>query len=447
MAQGLKPSMTDEALARAATLRAQGQLEQAADVLAAVLRQDEGAHAARYQLSEVEAQLGHLASAERLAREAAAAGGDSYARGLGCLLGQLGKLEEAETWLLRALQHDAQDALAYADLAAVYADQCRLMESMTCLERALSIQPDFPWVKSTQKALLARQAFLNVVRDTYSAFARDRGLNPDPDAMPHSKIEFPSAALASDGEPRFVMSIPSALVVRDLGAAHLFIREVAGQGYESGLRRLLDHLLEPDDVFIDVGAHWGIHSLSAATRFPKDLRVLALEANSENSRRLVSWVELNNLESEIEVIPKAVGDRVGIAHLSLDGSSMGHRIASNGVEVDMTTLDQVLAERDWLRWRRVILKVDVEGHEMEVFSGAQQLFSQCRVAAVVWEKSEFHEAVDQAHRTSTILDFLSVRGFRHYRLEDEDHANSLVALGASDGACNVVSVASAQHAQ
>jgi FkbM family methyltransferase len=436
----LNTSTIDELLARAAEMCANARFDQAANVLADALREDQNLHAVRYQLSQVQAQLGDLVSAERLVREAALAGGDAYARGVGYILGRLGKLQEAETWLLRALRHDARDALAYADLAAVYGDQRQLSQALACLEHALSIQPDFPWASSTRDSILKQQAFLSLVRETYGEFARRQGLDADPDAVSQCEIEFPSAALRADGSPRFLMTIPSSLIVRDLGAAHLFYREVAGQGYEFALRRLLDLLLHSDDVFIDVGAHWGVHSLSAATLLPNELSVIALEANPENSRRLARWVDRNHLGSDIEVIQNAVGDREGIARLRLNGSSMGHRIGADGLEVNMTTLDKVLADRDWLRWRRVVLKVDVEGYELEVFAGAQQLFSKCQVAAVIWEKSEFHEASAQIHRTSKILEFLSVRGFRHYRFEDETRAASLIPLTGTEGPCNVFSV-------
>jgi len=129
----------------AATLCAEGRYEEAHRVLTDALRQDEHAHALRYELGQVEAQLGHLTSAERLAREAVAAGGDAYARGLGNILGRLGKLDEAESWLLRAVEYDAGDASAYAGLAAACADRCRVSEALAYVERALAIQPDFPW--------------------------------------------------------------------------------------------------------------------------------------------------------------------------------------------------------------------------------------------------------------------------------------------------------------
>jgi FkbM family methyltransferase len=433
----------DEVLTRVAEMCAAGHFEESARVLADALRRDGSAHALRYQLSQVKAELGHLSEAEQLARDAASVGGDAYARGLGFILGKLGKLQEAEAWLRRALDRDPHDAWAYATLGAVYGDQRRLSDALTCLERALSIAPDFSWAKSTRKGIQQQQAFLTLVRETYRRFERQAGLDPDLETLRHFDVEFPSAALAPDGTPRFVMSIPSSLIISDLGAALLFYHEVAGQGYECVMRHFLDVQLRSDDVFIDVGAHWGVHSLSAATRLPKQVGVLAIEANPENSARLASWVKRNKLESEIEVIPNAVGDRVGIAHMRINGSSMGHRVTADGVHIDMTTLDQVLADRDWLRWRRILLKVDVEGHEPEVFAGARQLFSKCRVAAVIWEKSEFHEAAVQKRRTSMVFDFLNAHGFRHYRFEDESDANSLAPLMSNEGPCNVFSLATA----
>ena len=79
---------------------------------------------------------------------------------------------------------------------------------------------------------------------------------------------------------------------------------------------------------------------------------------------------------------------------------------------------------------------------MEVFAGAQQLFSKCQVAAVIWEKSEFHEGDDQSRRNSTILGFLNARGFKHYRFENESKGSALIPLTGAEGVCNVVSLIS-----
>ncbi|HEX6002418.1 MAG TPA: hypothetical protein VFZ14_00320, partial [Burkholderiales bacterium] len=113
MAQMQSPT-ADAAVTCAASMCAESRFEEAARVLADALNQNKDAHAVRYELSQIEAQLNHLTSAEQLAREAVSAGGDAYARGLGHILGRLGKLQEAETWLLRALRYEPNDASAYA---------------------------------------------------------------------------------------------------------------------------------------------------------------------------------------------------------------------------------------------------------------------------------------------------------------------------------------------
>ena len=150
---------------------------------------------------------------------------------------------------------------------------------------------------------------------------------------------------------------PASLVLSDLGAAHLFYREIAERGYEFALRRFLDLTLNSDDVFIDVGAHWGVHSLTAATLLPNQVSVLAIEAHPTNSARLHTWVERNRLEADVEVVPIAVGDREGVAQMRVDGSSMGHSLRERGsdigatttIEIGVTTLDRLLSQRAHLR--------------------------------------------------------------------------------------------------
>src|SRR5204862_5134252 len=115
---------------------------------------------------------------------------------------------------------------------------------------------------------------------------------------------------------------------------------------------------------------------------------------------------------------------------------------STSIEVDMTALDRLLADRPRLRWRRFILKIDVEGYELEVLTGASGLFSTQEVAAVIWEKSAFHERTLQDQRDRAILDFLESRGFRHFRMEIQGMDMRLIPLDVKNGVCDVFSLAS-----
>src|SRR6266700_5415811 len=110
--------------------------------------------------------------------------------------------------------------------------------------------------------VLSEEQFLRLVRSTLATFVRGQGLDDLSDA---TEIEIPSASLDAGGRPRFTMRLPASLIVNDLGAANVFYDDVAGRGFEFSLRRFLDVHLLSDDVFLDIGAHWGIHALTAAT--------------------------------------------------------------------------------------------------------------------------------------------------------------------------------------
>ncbi len=293
--------------------------------------------------------------------------------------------------------------------------------------------------------ILSEEGFLRTVRAALIDFARNQGLGGLSDAV---DIEIPSASLDANGHPRFTMSLPAPLIVTDLGAAHVFYDDVAGRGFEFALRRFLDLHLLSDDVFLDVGAHWGVHSLTAATSRPKEVSVLAIEAHPANVAILRRWVERNQLERDVEVISTAVGDRQGTARMWVSGSSMGHSLradrlegGSTAIDVDLTTLDRLLEDRPHLRWRRFILKIDVEGCELEVLAGAERLFSTELVVAVIWEKAMFHERTVQNRRDDAIFDFLDSRGFEHFYMEHESRGGRLLPLEGRDALCNIYSLA------
>jgi len=432
--------MSDDVIRIAANHTAAGRLDEAAATLSAALRHDHRAHAVRYELGLVEAQRGDLAAAEQAVRAAIAAGGNIYARGLGHILAKAGKLDEAELWLKRAVQSNANDAWALANLGALYGDQRKHDQAIAMLQRALSVQPNFPWARAACDRLSGERTFLQSVRSAYREFASRKGLDPDLEAAGDATVEFPSAPVDANGNPRFVMRIPASMILKDLGAAHLFYQEVARRGYEFALRRFLELHVESDDVFIDVGAHWGVHALTCATRWPHAVTVLAIEAHPANCARLREWVHSNGLEADIEIIPKAIGEHEGSAHMRVNASSMGHSLGPDGIEVGMTTLDALLADRDWMRWRRVILKIDVEGYEMEALAGATRLFSTCDVAAVIWEMSEFHEPLERTARQNAVSEFLTARGFEHFQFKDETQGGALVPLIRDELAWNVYSL-------
>ena len=132
-----------------------------------------------------------------------------------------------------------------------------------------------------------------------------------------------------------------------------------------------------DDVVVDVGAHIGRYALKAAT---KASRVIAVEPNPSNFELLARNVRLNGF-SNVVLVHKALSSRPGTRVLRLaarenTGTSSvepdvfaGRGGSAGTLLVESTTLDQLaesfgLTRIDWL-------KVDVEGHEIEVLQGAR----------------------------------------------------------------------------
>ena len=239
-------------------------------------------------------------------------------------------------------------------------------------------------------------------------------------AMPDNNLLIPSALKRSDGTPRFQMRLPKSYT-EDPGLCILVDKEASHAGFEYPYRAFLDAHLRPGDLFVDVGAHFGIYSLSAATAECGDVRVIAIEPEPHNLAALRTWITHNACQDAVQVIPAACGATPGKAALGFL-STMGHttapsRLAELGpgdtrIEVDVVTVDSALANLDGSASERLFLKVDVEGAEADVLAGARATIESGRVAAIIFEKGPVHNAPQEAAALEDTIDRLRRLGYR-----------------------------------
>jgi FkbM family methyltransferase len=251
------------------------------------------------------------------------------------------------------------------------------------------------------------------------------------------------------GSPRFVMPIPRAAIA-DVAVKHIVTREAGYGGYEYPTRAFFDAHLAPGDLFIDVGAHWGIMALTAATRHRGEVKILAVEPAPENVTQLMRAVAHNGLEDCIEIVSAAAGNAAGTAPLVTD-STMGHSLHGISLPglpqgklrltVPVLTLDGLLADRPALATRRAFLKIDVEGLEPQAVAGADALLQSGRVAALVWEYGRAFEHEPARANMAAMIERLGDLGFTLHRFPSHDLGGPLIPFVPGGGACNVICLA------
>lgn len=174
-------------------------------------------------------------------------------------------------------------------------------------------------------------------------------------------------------------------------------RRIWLDGYsEPEFARLLDAYLRPGMTYFDVGAHFGQYVLVAAKRIGPAGSVHAFEPTSETYAQLQANLRLNGF-TWVVANHNAVYDRVTEMELKLcvNGkgafNSLGKPMRPDeevvGTErVPTITLDSYCLGKSIQKID--LLKIDVEGAELNVLRGAEVLLKNGEVTAIVCEFNE-----------------------------------------------------------
>lgn len=155
---------------------------------------------------------------------------------------------------------------------------------------------------------------------------------------------------------------------------------VAATGYwdRPNVELLTGHIT-PDTVALDIGASLGLWTLPLARAArATGARLWCFEPNPENIPWLAANIERNDLAGVVDLHEIALGARQGTARLGLRERGGGNGAVvdapdPDAVEVPLTRLDDL----DFPR-RVSLLKMDVEGFELEVLRGATALVARDR---------------------------------------------------------------------
>jgi len=132
------------------------------------------------------------------------------------------------------------------------------------------------------------------------------------------------------------------------------------------MRFMRDTLIQKGDVIFECGGHHGCSAILLSRWVGGEGKIVTFEPFPSNFEILTKNIGLNNL-TNVDARMEAVGAKAGT--ITFDEASSGISATGRGVSVKVACLD------DYAHLRPTLLKVDVEGFEIQVLEGAKQILS------------------------------------------------------------------------
>lgn len=185
-----------------------------------------------------------------------------------------------------------------------------------------------------------------------------------------------------------------------------FILEERGDWFESEIH-FVRHRLRPGMAVVDIGANYGLYTLSCARRVGPEGRVWAYEPASLPRSCLERSIAANHLP-QVRLAGAALSDHCGTARLGIATNAELNRLDTSSTQyetVPLTTLDAEAAT-----WDRPVdfMKIDAEGEEVRILEGATMFFAANDPLLML----EHHESSTD---NLALLDALEQRGMAVYR--------------------------------
>jgi FkbM family methyltransferase len=180
-------------------------------------------------------------------------------------------------------------------------------------------------------------------------------------------------------------------------------------------------LLRPGDAFVDVGAYDGLISLVAAHAVGGAGRVYSFEPNPEAFARLQCLAHAYGL-ARIHMENCAVAAEDGTAVLYVPECATGATLSEKSPFTQSATRQTCRVRTLDAFWREqpetappTLIKIDVEGAELDVLAGAQTLLASSTPPMVIFEASDLNAATF-GRTVDDVLNLLSKFGYRFWIL-------------------------------
>ncbi len=148
--------------------------------------------------------------------------------------------------------------------------------------------------------------------------------------------------------------------------------------YEPEVWNWLKQYTVPGSIILDVGAQFGLYSMLAHRHIGNEGRIFAFEPSPDTIAVLRRHLVSNNMSDRVEIVQAAVGPEEGEVTFHMSGTHPSNTLAPTTVDpvkltpmtVKAVTVDGFCRQR---QLKPTILKIDVEGWELQVLRGATEV--------------------------------------------------------------------------
>jgi FkbM family methyltransferase len=211
------------------------------------------------------------------------------------------------------------------------------------------------------------------------------------------------------------------LVPKTARELYILLADSPAEGLEPGTHRCLKALVDPGMTIVDVGANVGMLSLAFARSVGALGKVYAFEAEPDFQDLLAKSFALNGVPW-VELRRQAAGRKAGTAtfhvspiagHSSLYDLPDDEAPTARQITVDVVALDEALADVPTVD----LVKIDVEGAELDVLAGMEKLIARNPALAIVAEFGPSH-LVRVGQTPQQWFDAFEAHGFRGYAIDE-----------------------------
>jgi FkbM family methyltransferase len=167
---------------------------------------------------------------------------------------------------------------------------------------------------------------------------------------------------------------------------------VEGDG-ERGTNTVLTQRLQPGDVYVDIGAHVGTLLLNGARCVGPTGKAYAFEPTPRIYELLLANVALNGLAQTCECSNVAVGRAEGIAKIHVPAVyghaslyALPNTAGTRSFDVQVRPLDDLIPSDV----RPTLIKIDVEGAELDVIAGMSRILASDTPPTLIVEYGKKH---------------------------------------------------------